>query len=390
MEPLRFLHAAGARIDHQLHDLDALPDDLRPIVEVATTTAFERMIAAALEHAVDFVLLTGNTFDAADRSLRARVVLLSGLRQLAEFDIPVFIVPGDADPAEAWQTISDLPENVTVFPDATAQPADFWRSDACLATISVARTLGTADRGLLVQRSTTDTADPEPVARDYFALGGCGPRRTLTVAGGIAHHPGAFQAIRAHDVGPHGCTLIEFSDDEIRRTFLPLAPVRREQFAVEVDTGTSRDELRGRMDNLLAACAPEAGEEVWLVDWKLTGSGPLIDQLADEAHCRPLADELDWDAGREHGVRIHHSIEAYDSGVPASLLSRSGSLRDEFFERLAAQPARVALDQSPLAEPAWTQCVAAAVAELDREAVLSHSRRLGAAWFDAPLEGPAK
>ena len=389
MEPLRFLHAAGARIDHQLHDLDVLPDDLRPIVEGATTTAFERMIAAALEHAADFVLLTGNTFDAADRSLRARVMLLSGLRQLAEFEIPVFVVPGAADPAEAWQAISDLSENVTVFPDATAQPADFWRGDACVATIAVARSIGTADRGLLVRetRLLARGRGSDPVVPcDYFALGGCGLRRTMTVASGIAHHPGSLQGIRMRDTGPHGCTLVEFSNEELRRTFLPLAPVRRERFAVEVDPATAWDELRGRMDNILSACAPETGEEAWLVEWDVTGSGPLIGRLADDAQRRALADELDWDAGRERGVRVHHSIEAYDSGLPAQLLSRSGSLRDEFFELLAKQPGSLSLDQFPVAEPAWTQRVASAVTDLDREAVLSHSRRLGAAWFDPPLE----
>ena len=387
LEPLRFLHVAGARIDHQLHDLDALPDDLRPTVEAATITAFERMIAAALEQAVDFVLLTGNTFDAADRSLRARVVLLSGLRQLAEFEIPVFVAPGTADPAEAWRAISDLPDNVTVFHDAAARPSDFRRGDACVATIAAARRIATSDRGLLVRRPAAAAETPAAHARDYFAVSGRGPRRTITVSAGIVHHPGSLQSVRPCDGGPHGCTLVEFAGEELRRTFLPLAPVRRERLAVEVDPATSRDELRGRMDNLLAACAPEPGEELWLLDWRVAGAGPLIDRLADDAQCRALADELDWDAGREHGVRAHHSIAAYDSGVPTELLSRSGSLRDEFFDLLAGQAGGTAFDQFPLADPAWMQRVAA-VAELDREAVLSHSRRLGTAWFDATLEGP--
>ena len=81
LQPVRFLHASAARIDHQLHQLAPLPDELRAVVERATLTAFERLIAAAIEHSVDFVLLTGDTFDE-----RARDDFLNRARRAFQLD----------------------------------------------------------------------------------------------------------------------------------------------------------------------------------------------------------------------------------------------------------------------------------------------------------------
>src|SRR5262245_62600041 len=70
MEPFRFVHAARLLLDHQLHGIAALPDDLRPVVEDATLIAFDRVIDSCLEQGVDCLLIAGDSFDSADHSLR--------------------------------------------------------------------------------------------------------------------------------------------------------------------------------------------------------------------------------------------------------------------------------------------------------------------------------
>ena len=79
-EPLRFLHAANLRLDHAIGESIKLPAKVIPVVQKATLTAFDHLIAAAIEQQVDFVLLAGNTFIERERSLAARLALASGFR----------------------------------------------------------------------------------------------------------------------------------------------------------------------------------------------------------------------------------------------------------------------------------------------------------------------
>src|SRR5687768_11547436 len=112
-EPQRFIHAANLRLDVpvSVQTAEALTEDLRVAFEDATLHAFEEVIEACIRRDVDFLLLSGNVFVEADRSLRARLTLLKGVKRLADVNIQVFVLPGDADPPEAWRSIPDLPEN---------------------------------------------------------------------------------------------------------------------------------------------------------------------------------------------------------------------------------------------------------------------------------------
>ena len=96
-EPQRFIHAANIRLDVpvSVQTSETLTDELRFAFEDATLHAFEEVIEASIRHDVDFLLLSGNVFVEADRSLRARLALLKGVDRLAEHKIQVFVLPGD-------------------------------------------------------------------------------------------------------------------------------------------------------------------------------------------------------------------------------------------------------------------------------------------------------
>ena len=87
-KPFKFLHAANLYLNHQLVGTGILSEDAQQIVERATITAFEKVIEEAVTWEVDFVLLTGNSFDETDQSLGSRVELLNGLAFLTEANIP--------------------------------------------------------------------------------------------------------------------------------------------------------------------------------------------------------------------------------------------------------------------------------------------------------------
>lgn len=145
--PQRFIHAANLRLDVpvSVHTSETLSDELRMAFEDATLFAFDEVIEGCIKRDVDFLLLSGNVFVEADRSLRARLALLKGFRRLEEYGIHVFVLPGDADPPEAWRAIPELPENVTVCYSSSPEPMELYLNDELATTVSASIWFGEAD-----------------------------------------------------------------------------------------------------------------------------------------------------------------------------------------------------------------------------------------------------
>ncbi|MFY9252559.1 MAG: hypothetical protein WAO83_03835 [Fuerstiella sp.] len=146
-EPQRFIHAANVRLDVpvSVHLSEQLTDELRNSLEDATLTAFDSVVDHCISRQVDYLLLSGNVFLEADRSLRARLTLLDGFRKLKAKHIPVFVLPGDADPAEAWRSIPELPDNVTVCYSSNPEPEVLARGERVITTVSASMWYGETD-----------------------------------------------------------------------------------------------------------------------------------------------------------------------------------------------------------------------------------------------------
>lgn len=163
VHPQRFIHAANLRLGTPVsiwhsEDLDA---DLQAALEDATLTAFTELVEQCILQEVQFLLLSGNVFIEADRSLQARLHLLAGFRQLQEENIAVFVIPGEADPAEAWRAIPDLPDNVKVCYSSGLRPEELIRDDQVTTTVSPSLWLGEADEfGIRVIPARTDARTP--------------------------------------------------------------------------------------------------------------------------------------------------------------------------------------------------------------------------------------
>ena len=146
-EPQRFIHAANVRLDVpvSVQTTEKLTDELRFAFEDATRYAFDEVIEVCIKRDVDFLLLSGNIFIEADRSLRARLRLLKGFHRLDEQNIHVFVLPGDADPPEAWRAIPELPENVTVCYSSSPEPMELYVKDQLATTVSASMWFGEVD-----------------------------------------------------------------------------------------------------------------------------------------------------------------------------------------------------------------------------------------------------
>lgn len=162
-EAQRFIHAANVRLDVpvSVHLSEQLTDELQHTLEDATLTTFDFVVQTCIDRKVDYLLLSGNVFPETDRSLRARLTLLNGFRRLNKQHIPVFVIPGDADPAEAWRAIPEMPENVTICYSSNPEPETLIRNKRMITAVSASMWYGATDAfGIRVVGRGTDGLDP--------------------------------------------------------------------------------------------------------------------------------------------------------------------------------------------------------------------------------------
>ncbi|MEZ6061568.1 MAG: hypothetical protein R3C19_14575 [Planctomycetaceae bacterium] len=159
----RFIHAANVRLDVpvSVHLSEQLTEDLRHALEDATLTSFDTVIDLCISKSVDYLLLSGNLFVEADRSLRARLKLLEGFRRLQTKKIPVFVLTGDLDPPEAWRAIPELPANVSVCYSSNPEPTVLERDGRIITTVTASMWYGETDAfGIRVISRAEDGIEP--------------------------------------------------------------------------------------------------------------------------------------------------------------------------------------------------------------------------------------
>ncbi|MDT2236498.1 metallophosphoesterase [Paenibacillus larvae] len=73
IQPFTFIHAADLHLDSPFKGMSGLPGAVRERIKESTFAALERLVHAAFREKADFVVISGDIYDAADRSLRAQL-----------------------------------------------------------------------------------------------------------------------------------------------------------------------------------------------------------------------------------------------------------------------------------------------------------------------------
>jgi len=92
-----FLHAADLHLDSPFKGLSDIHDEIFDDIRMSTFHAFDRLVDAAIENEVDFVLLVGDLFDNERQSLKAQLHLRDGFERLKNERINVYISYGNHD-----------------------------------------------------------------------------------------------------------------------------------------------------------------------------------------------------------------------------------------------------------------------------------------------------
>src|SRR5260370_34121531 len=183
----------------------------------------------AIEGEAACVVIAGDTYDSADRGVRAQLRFLRGVERVGERGIPVFVAHGNHDPLDGWSAVRRAPGNLVVFAGEAVEAHTVMSDGAALAQvygISYGRRDVTENLALRFQRhdapglhvgvlhcnvgsqpeypaySPCSVADLTAAGMDYWALGHIHQHQVWAEGRPWIVYPGSLQAARTHELGP--------------------------------------------------------------------------------------------------------------------------------------------------------------------------------------------
>lgn len=329
MQAFSFLHCADLHLGAPFQGLADLPYSLAERLREAPVLALDRLVAAAIEHRVAAVVMSGDVFDAADRNLRAQIQLRDRLRKLDAAGIPTLIAAGNHDPLGSAVASIEYPASVHFF-GTEVSTVPLVRNEEVLANVYGVSYGASAVADNLTQQfpgkpegpfsiavlhanvgsraehepySPCTLADLEAHSFDYWALGHVHKRETLRAEAPIVHYPGNTQGLHMKELGPRGATLVEVSaNGSVTLSPVWTDGVRWHRVRTSIDDLPTLDDVLGTFGEISSRIATEAPDRLHIVLWTLTGSGPihanlrrpnivadLVQALRDEHAPEPLA-----------------------------------------------------------------------------------------------------
>ena len=303
---IRFVHAADLHLDSPFTGLKAAaPADVANALYHATFDAYENIINLCISEQVDALLVAGDVFDGTDRSLRAQLKFVEGLKKLDTEGIRSFVCHGNHDPLDGWQARLDYPpgcrrfgpewEAVPVFEDpdrALIHGISYRKRDV---TENLALRLGNVDPGPfsigLVHGNVGN--NPEhgayaPCSLDdlaqsgvhYWALGHVHTRQVLNEREPTVVYPGNPQGRHPNETGARGVYLVEVDDGgNVGLDFRPMDTVRWARLDSDIAALDTEQDLLDALHKGMQALLDGADGQSVVVRVRLTGRGELNRKL---------------------------------------------------------------------------------------------------------------
>ena len=321
MPKLRFVHAADLHLDSPFRGIQSeAPANVAETLQRATFDAYENIIGLCLREQVDALLVAGDVYDGADRSLRAQLKFVDGLIRLDAAGIRSFICHGNHDPLDGWEARLDLPSGcerfgpevagAPVFPDEPERAMIYGISyprrevleNLSQRFLGIAQ-VGSFNVGLLHANvggnpnhdaySPCSVNDLVETNMDYWALGHVHTRQVLREQGPSIVYPGNSQGRHPNESGERGVYLVEVDDyGTVRLEFHAMDVVRWE--TLEVDIAGLEDEqgLLNAIDDAAVSCGVSTGGRPVVFRLALTGRGPLHRRLRREGTVDHIQERL--------------------------------------------------------------------------------------------------
>jgi DNA repair protein SbcD/Mre11 len=273
--PFTFVHAADLHLDSPFKGLTKVPDAVRERLRESTFAALQRLSDIVKREKVDFVVLAGDLFDAADRSLRAQLRLQRSLSEITALGVQVFIVHCNHDPESGRQAKLDWPQGVFVFGsgDVDSCPAYSRGGELAAFVYGISYPTPAVTDNLALRFKKREGApfhlallhanvDGNPsfdnyapcrldelvsAGYQYWALGHVHDRRILHEYPHVVY-PGNLQGRSVRETGGKGAYVVSVSDTgSIAMQFRDVADVLWQEIVVSIEGIEREQELKNRL-----------------------------------------------------------------------------------------------------------------------------------------------
>ena len=320
MPLLRFVHAADLHLDSPFTGLKtAAPDNVARALYDATFTAYENIIDLCIDERVDALLVAGDVYDSADRSLRAQLKFVEGLKRLDEAGIRSFVCHGNHDPLDGWEAKLDYPPGCKRF-GAMFEAAPVFEDDPQRAVVhgisyptrdvydNLALRVGRVDPNTfsigLMHANVDGNADHALYAPcsladlvfsgiSYWALGHVHTRQILSDRSPTVVYPGNSQGRHPNEPGARGVYLVDVDDDGTANLdFKAVDTVRWERLDIDISSMETTQDLLDQLPQSADEALSGAEGRSVVLRITLTGRGVLHGSLRRPDFIEGVVDTL--------------------------------------------------------------------------------------------------
>lgn len=310
MVSFKFIHAADLHLDSQFKGISGLSDDIRAFLRESTFASLERLTELAVRERADFMVISGDVYDAKDASLQAQLRFREALDRLGEHGIAVYVIHGNHDPLDGPRMGTSPKEHVHVFGPEFERVVAYRRQDrrpaAVIGGISYPTAKVTENTSRYFERSKDSSlfhiallhanvdGDPahetySPCTRSdlnaagyhYWALGHIHKRQILQENPHIVY-PGNIQGRSIRETGAKGCYAVQVDEEgNVGLRFHELDTVRWFREELAIDGLESEESFHLMVEARLEAIRRERPGEMSIVRFTVIGRGRLHDRLEE-------------------------------------------------------------------------------------------------------------
>lgn len=282
-----FVHAADLHLDTPFVGLSQLPPPLRERIHESTFQAYDQLIQFCIDEQVDFLVLSGDIYNSADRSLRAQLRFRDGLARLSSQGISSYVIHGNHDPLDGYRARLDWPQGVHIFEGDRVESVPFikaGREEARIYGISYPTSHVEENLASLFRRQPHEAfaigvlhtnvgslsahgnyapctiEDLNKTGMDYWALGHIHARNVLKQVNPAIVYPGNTQGRSFKETGEKGCYLVRVENGLPSLHFKPLDRVRWFDLQIDASCCQTEQQLISLLDQRMEDCMQQAGE----------------------------------------------------------------------------------------------------------------------------------
>ncbi|MDP3182881.1 MAG: DNA repair exonuclease [Desulfobaccales bacterium] len=302
-----FVHCADLHLDSPFEGLQVVDSRMAATLRDATFKAFDQVIDLAIRERADFLLVAGDVYDGADRSLRAQLKFRDGLRRAVEAGVQCYVAYGNHDPLSGWEAKLEMPPGVHIFGGEEVEQFTVRREGVTLAQVYGISYPVREVRENLVPRFKRQGKGPFAIGilhgnvggnpnhdnyapckvenlvasnMDYWALGHIHAQQIMREHDPCIIYPGNTQGRSVRELGARGCYLVRVDDiGRLTPRFVATDVVRWFLQEVDIADMTTWDDLLNLLSLTKEEVRAAAQGRAAILRLHLTGRGELHAQL---------------------------------------------------------------------------------------------------------------